>query len=86
MPEADAPHMPDRNQLRSGRRLRPVVTGTAATLIVAALAGVGIWRVELADRLILHEVQALHLPARWQLRGVGVDGARVSGEAGGELW
>ena len=77
MPEADAPHMPDRNQLRSGCRLRPVVTGTAATLIVAALAGVGIWRVELADRLILHEVQALHLPARWQLRGVGVDGALI---------
>ena len=71
------PPTPDPDVTRAGWRRRPVIAGTAGALIVAALAGVGIWRVELADRLLTHEIQAIHLPMRWQLRGIGLDGAVV---------
>ena len=77
MLEADAPHVPDRDEARPGRRRWPVIRGAAGALIVAVFAGVGIWRVELADRLVMHEMHMLHLPLRWQLRGIGLDGAIV---------
>ena len=69
--------MPGRDQSRTGRGIGPVIGAVAGAFIVAILAGVGIWRMELAERLIRHEIQTLHLPMRWQLRGVGLDGAVI---------
>ncbi len=77
MHEADAPLTPDRDQTRAGHRHWPVIRGAVGALVVAVMAGVGIWRVELADRLVMREMRTLHLPLRWQLRGVGFDGAMI---------